>query len=64
MLAGQIKPRPTRYKELGYWQAGPGLWRILDLTDGAPSEVGPFYRSKVELLTDLARYARQFGCAE
>lgn len=52
--------RPTRYPELGYRHQGSGLWRIVDNSSG--SEVGPQYRTKAELLADLDRYARYFGC--
>ena len=54
--------RPTRFPELGYRQDGPGLWRIYALDDGRESAVGPFYPTKAELLADLDRYAREYGC--
>lgn len=55
--------RPTRYPELGYRCDGPGLWRIYDMADkGRESPVGPQYTSKAELLADLGRYAKDFGC--
>ena len=57
--------RPTRYVELGYRCDGPGLWRIYDVMDAtSPAAVGPQYRTKAELLADLERYARDFGCVE
>lgn len=54
--------RPTRFAELGYRQDGPRLWRIYD-TDSEQA-IGPFYRYKAELLEDLERYAREYGCAQ
>lgn len=53
--------RPTRYLELGYRNDGRGLWRIYAL-DGTPAAVGPHYASKAELLADLNRYAKEYGC--
>lgn len=52
----------TRYAELGYVHDGPSLWRIVDLTTG--SRVGLHYRTRLELLADLERYAESFGCKE
>jgi hypothetical protein len=53
--------RPTRYSELAYARHAPNLWRIIAVdTDQA---VGPFYVTKAELLADLARYAKDYGCA-
>ena len=54
--------RPTRYEALGYRQDGPGLWRIY-ARDG-DAAVGPHYASRTELLADLARYAKDYGCAD
>ena len=54
--------RPTRYPELGYRQDDHELWRIYSM-DGTPAAVGPQYRSKAELLADLDRYAKEYGCA-
>lgn len=53
--------RPTRFPELGYACDAPGLWRIYDTSTGGA--IGPFYATKAELLADLARFAREFGCA-
>ena len=56
--------RPTRYDALGYRCDGRGLWRIYDIMDtDSAGAVGPFYRTKAELLADLDRYATEFGCA-
>lgn len=54
------KVRPTRYKELGYMQQGRSLWRLVD--QESASVVGPQYKTKAELLGDLDRYAKDFGC--
>ena len=54
--------RPTRFKELGYRQDGPSLWRICDVRDEPPAAVGPFYKTKAGLLADLDRYASEYGC--
>jgi len=51
--------RPTRFKELGYHEWGAGNWRFVT-EDGA--EVGRSYKTKAELLADLDRYARDYGC--
>ena len=50
----------TRYPELNYQLQGAGNWRILDSSTGAA--VGPSYRTRAELLADLARFAEVFGC--
>ena len=55
--------RPTRYDALGYRCDGRGLWRIYDVMElDSIGAVGPQYRTKAELLADLDRYAKQFGC--
>ena len=52
--------RPTRFKELGYRLEAPNTWRVIDMsTDCA---IGHAYRTKTELLADLARFAKDFGC--
>jgi hypothetical protein len=50
----------TRYKELGYSRITRDLWRLIDLETGA--DIGPYYRTKAELLGDLTRYATDYGC--
>lgn len=50
-------PRPTRFKELGYEQHARNLWRIIDMDGCRP--VGPQYATRMELLADLERYARE-----
>lgn len=52
--------RPTRYPELSYTQVDRSCWRFIDNSTGNP--VGPQYRTMRELLTDLDRYAKFFGC--
>lgn len=57
--------RPTRFASLGYRCDGHGLWRIYDVDDrDSMAAVGPFYRTKAELLADLERYASEYGCPE
>ncbi len=58
---------PTRFPELSYVNDAPGLWRIVDALNGLNasgylSRIGPHYRTKGELLADLARYASVYGC--
>lgn len=62
VVFGPPAPRATRFPELGFAQHGPGLWRIIDLSTG--SAVGSQYKTKVELMGDLERFAREFGCVE
>jgi hypothetical protein len=52
--------RDTRFKELGYIKCAASLWRIVDADTG--STIGPHYKTKTELLADLARYAKEYGC--
>lgn len=56
----------TRFPELGYTFTSDKCWRFVDIDNsyniGRTSCIGPCYRSKTELLADLERYARQFGC--
>lgn len=65
-------PRPTAWKELGFMHFGPSHWRLVDLVQTAynnsgpnhmntPSVVGRVYRTRLELLGDLPRYAADFG---
>lgn len=48
---------PTRFKELAFEKKGPSLWRVVCTETG--KAVGPQYRTKTELLSDLERYARE-----
>ena len=55
-------PTKTRFTNLGYINDAPGLWRFVDLSDNSNARVGPQYKTKIELLCDLDRYATQvFG---
>lgn len=55
-----VEFRRTRFKELGYAQILPNLWRIVATEDG--EVVGPHYRTQTELLADLSNYASRYGC--
>ena len=51
---------PTRYSLLGLDRIGSD-WSFYDCTNKAnPSRVGPVYRTKMEALTDLDRYGREW----
>lgn len=50
---------PTRFPELSYAKTG-NVWRFVDNSTGRV--VGPSYRTKAELLADVERYAKLFGC--
>ena len=52
---------PTRFPELQFRKDAPNVWRIIDAETGNP--IGQWYRSKIELLADLERFAAEFGCA-
>ena len=59
-MSGYDRINKTRFPELGFANFGRGLWRIVALDEsGNPQVVGPQYHSKVELLPDLPRYARE-----
>ena len=49
----------TRFKELGYVNIAPSLWRILDRQ--TMQFIGPQYATKTELLADLERFATVYG---
>ena len=53
--------RPTRFKGLGYRCDAPGLWRFYNLLDGCEDSIGAHYASKEELLSDIERYATEYG---
>ena len=59
MVIGELKTKRTRYSELGYAKTGR-IWRMVDMDSG--SVVGPHYVTQIELLSDLDRYAREYGC--
>jgi hypothetical protein len=58
----KVKVYKTRFKELGYCHSLSGEWRIVAREEDPPAAVGPMYRSRVELLCDLERYAAIYGC--
>jgi len=60
IVIGPGAVRPTRFKELGFRNDGHGLWRIY--TTDTENAIGPHYASMAELLGDLARYAKEYGC--
>lgn len=50
----------TRFKDLGYQRIG-GDWRFIALDMPSREDpIGPFYRSRMELLADAANYAQGF----
>jgi hypothetical protein len=53
-------PTETRYPNLYYQMIMPGCWKIIDSTTG--QSVGPSYLTKDELLADLDRFAKVYGC--
>ena len=57
---------PTRYPELTFAQVAPGQWQLLCRGGWGGNDwaqIGPAYASKAELLADLDRYARFYGCS-
>jgi hypothetical protein len=56
-----LKITKTRFAELGLSKIGKD-WRYMDLTDGAPAAIGPYFSTKIEALAELGNYAEQFGC--
>jgi len=59
----KINLHETRYWGLKYANtnpAGPACWRVIDCHDkDREAAVGPIYASRLELLQDLNRYARE-----
>lgn len=56
-----LKINKTRFPELGFAQVMRGAWRFVDMSTKAT--IGYNYASKAELLADLERFAKDFGCA-
>ncbi len=52
----------TEYRELGYQNTFPGMWRFVDLSSG--QTIGYNYPSKKKLLEDLKYFAGQFGATK
>lgn len=49
----------TRYAGLGYRKDAPNLWRFVDRETNA--SIGAQYRTRVELLADVERFASERG---
>lgn len=49
---------PTRFPPLGLDRIGRE-WSFFDTSDGQEHRVGPIYKTKMEALADLHRYARE-----
>ena len=58
-VLGELNVKRTRYPDLGYARTGD-IWRVVDINSG--SVVGPHYKTRIELLADLNRYAHDYGC--
>ena len=57
-----MKVYKTRFEGLTYTKLAPGLWRFMwGDEDNKPAVVGPMYHSKMELLCDVDRYAKEWG---
>jgi hypothetical protein len=54
---------PTRFTGLGYVNHAKGLWRFVDLDHPNPyyCPIGPFYRTKADLLGDMTNFALSRG---
>jgi hypothetical protein len=48
----------TRFPELSYMKHAADLWRVIDTETGCA--VGQHYRTRIELLSDLDRYASEY----
>lgn len=55
--------KPTRYAELSYTEVIKDDWRVVYARDqqlpNVLATVGPHYKSEIELLCDLHRYAKE-----
>jgi hypothetical protein len=57
-----------RFSEIGYTLNSPGDWRFVDLSDAQDGNkdkmhcIGASYPTKAELLTNVERYAAEYGC--
>lgn len=51
----------TRVEPLALVNFGRAHWQFADISDGRQSQVGPIYRTKLEALADLERYAIDGG---
>jgi hypothetical protein len=52
-----LRHKKTRFPRLTYANIGHGYWSVFE--DG--NQVGSLYRSRIELLADLERYATERG---
>ena len=59
LTAGYPEARQTRFPGLMYGQVAPSCWRVIDAHETRRAAVGPMYRTREELLSDLDRYARE-----
>ena len=59
LTEGYPEARPTRFAGLFYGQTAPSCWRVIDAHETRRAAVGPMYRTREELLSDLDRYARE-----
>lgn len=60
-----IKTTSTRFVNLAYGQLPNGEWSHFSEErdpQGAPSRVGPVYRTKGEMLADTDRFANEVWC--
>jgi hypothetical protein len=60
-----IRFHKTRFPELVFANLGKGEWSFFNSDEiGDPKRMGTIYHSKAELLGDLSRYAKEFGCLD
>lgn len=53
----------TRFAELGFTKIEPGCWSFVDVTDrDSPNKVGSHYPSREQLVSNIERYAAEYGC--
>lgn len=51
---------PTRFEPLGLDKIGRE-WSFYDCSSNPPARIGPVYKTKMEALCDLPRYAKDAG---
>lgn len=56
------KLHKTRFAELRFTMIEPGCWSFVDVSADDPAKVGSHYPTKEQLLSNLERYAAEFGC--
>ena len=63
LYRNKYKVYKTRFPFLGYTKIDVGCWMILDISDDRYDshimQVGTHYKTKMELLADLERYATE-----